>query len=82
MTKPTRTAVVIAETLYQAGKTRAGSMVMRDGCISFAQWVDLQLKPMRDALAAGRPYVETCANDVLPNDADAALKKINAVLAA
>lgn len=50
MSKPSPLAQRVAALLYQAGKTRAGSVVLPTGCVSFAEYVDRELAPTRDAL--------------------------------
>ena len=54
---------------------------MQDGCISFAQWIDRELQPTRDALRAGRGYVECCCEPDGKDGASEALKQIDAALA-
>lgn len=71
----------ISQMLIKAGRTKADSVVLPDRIIGFAEWVDLELEPMRQALRASRIYVEVCADDTLPNLADDALKLIDQALA-
>lgn len=81
MAKPSALAEGISEFLYRAGATRADSAtVPGTSPMSFAQWVDEQLRPMREALRDCRPYVETCADDDLPNPAADTLQKVDSSL--
>lgn len=76
----TALAMKIAGLVYRGGLTRADSVVVPGNRpLSFAEWIDQELEPMRLALRAARPYVATCADDELPNGAAEALKLIEAV---
>ena len=68
----------ISQMLYKAGRTKADSIVLPDRVISFADWVDIELQSFRDALRAGRGYVECCSDG--KDGASEALKQIDAVL--
>ena len=70
----------ISQMLYKAGRTKADSIVLPDRVVSFADWVDIELQSFRDALRAGRGYVECCCEPDGKDGASEALKQIDAVL--
>ena len=61
---------------------KAGNEITADACPECGATMDDECgSPLVKALIAARPYVETCADDILPNPAASILKQIDAALA-